>query len=235
MSVIDPYAGLPANVPRASATAGEAVNRNTMGETPREVEQNFMRLLLAQLSNQDPLNPSDPAEMTAQLSQLNSVSSLQTLNANMKSMLDQVSAQAFIGASSLIGREVLIPGDTVTVGTGAPSMFGLRLPRDASQLVMSVVASDGSVVDEMALGSLRQGAHSFAWDGLGADGRALPVGDYRIVVSVDGGRMPEAEVLSGALVAALTRDGNQVIVKTTDGRTVSESDIQQLSGARTNP
>jgi flagellar basal-body rod modification protein FlgD len=234
MSGIDAFSGLPSNVPRAGGADAVTAPKNTLGTTPQEVQQNFMRLLLAQISNQNPLNPSDPAEMTAQLSQLNTVSSLETLNSNMRSMLSQVSAQAFMGAASLIGREVLIPSNTMVLEHGAPSSFGLRLLNDTPQVVIGIASEDGTIVDEIALGGLAQGMHAFSWDGKDLNGRVLPEGRYSLV-ELSGGAGPSGiQMLAGSVVVAAARDGDRILIRTADGRTTAAADVaQMMSNSRT--
>ncbi len=237
MRAIDPYAGLPVSVPRSmpGAQTGDAAARNSLGTTPQEIQQNFMRLLLAQIANQDPLNPSDPAEMTAQLSQLNTVSSLETLNSSVRSMLSQVSAQSFVGASGLVGREAMIPGDVLSLKGDAMSSFGLRLSGPQAQLALAVVDGAGAVVDELALGGLGAGNHRFVWDGQGSDGRRLPDGNYRLIVRASDPGAGGVQLSTSAVLAAVVRDGDKFNFISTDGRTVTESDIALLGAAKDKP
>ena len=71
------------------------------------MQDRFWKLLVAQLNNQDPMNPLDNAQMTTQMAQINTVTGLQTLNQTMQTMAEQFSTMQQIQGISLIGRSVL--------------------------------------------------------------------------------------------------------------------------------
>jgi flagellar basal-body rod modification protein FlgD len=75
-------------------------------------EDRFLKLLVAQLNNQDPMNPMDNAQMTSQLAQINTVSGIQTLNDTMKSMATQIAALQSLQGSATIGHDVLTEAST---------------------------------------------------------------------------------------------------------------------------
>jgi len=86
-------------------------------------------LLVAQLNNQDPLNPMDNAQMTSQMAQINTVSGIQELNATLKGMAAQFSSTSALQATSPIGREPLLPGPALALPTAKPALRGKLLPR----------------------------------------------------------------------------------------------------------
>ena len=77
----------------------------------RRSQDRFLKLLVAQLNNQDPMNPMDNAQMTSQMAQINTVSGIQELNATMKSMATQFQSCVMQGAS-MIGHDVLLKSNT---------------------------------------------------------------------------------------------------------------------------
>ncbi|WP_241971710.1 flagellar hook assembly protein FlgD [Aliidiomarina sanyensis] len=147
-----------------------------------EMRENFMTLLVAQLRNQDPLNPMDNAEMTSQLAQINTVSGIEQLNETMNGINDQIDASRFMQATSLIGKAVLVPGERVLVGDGDSTPFGIELGRNAEQVKVSIVDGSGQVVRELEMGKLNPGMHTITWDGKLADGTRAPDGAYRFRV-----------------------------------------------------
>ncbi|TRW49057.1 flagellar hook assembly protein FlgD [Aliidiomarina halalkaliphila] len=159
---------------------GPAGQRNSA-----EMRENFMTLLVAQLRNQDPLNPMDNAEMTSQLAQINTVSGIEQLNETMNGINDQIDASKFMQATALIGKAVLVPGERVLVGEGETTPIGIELGRNAEKVKVSIVDGSGQVVRELDLGRMNSGMHSIAWDGKLADGTQAPNGAYRFRVEAE--------------------------------------------------
>ena len=91
-----------------STTSTSKADANT---DPQAAQDRFLKLLVAQISSQDPLNPMDNAQMTTQMAQINTVSGIQQLNATLKGMSDQYSAMQGLQGTSLIGRQALIEGN----------------------------------------------------------------------------------------------------------------------------
>src|SRR5450759_4503359 len=87
-------------------------------------EQRFLKLLVTQLNNQDPLNPLDNAQLTSQLAQMSTVSGVEKLNTTLQSLVDQSGSSQVLQAAFLIGRTVLVPGNQVTLSAGAPTPLG---------------------------------------------------------------------------------------------------------------
>src|SRR3954469_4587875 len=78
----------------------------------------FLKLLVAQMQNQDPLNPMDNAQVTSQMAQINTVTGIEKLNTTMQGLSGQfVQMQALQGAS-LVGRDVIVPGNKIDMQDG---------------------------------------------------------------------------------------------------------------------
>ncbi len=82
------------------------------GATAADGEQRFLKLLVTQLNNQDPLNPLDNAQLTSQLAQMSTVSGIEKLNAAFSQLVAQSAAGQVLQAAHLIGRQVMLPGQT---------------------------------------------------------------------------------------------------------------------------
>src|SRR5881398_2063194 len=78
----------------------------------------FMTLLVAQLQNQDPLNPMDNSQMTSQLAQLQTVTDVNKLNTTLESLKSSYQSSEAMQATSLIGHGVLVDGNKVTLASG---------------------------------------------------------------------------------------------------------------------
>src|SRR5690606_38631244 len=94
-------------------TVGSSTAKSATTATGAEATQDrFLKLLVAQLNNQDPMNPMDNAQMTTQMTQINTVAGIESLNATLKGMATQFSAMQTLQGTSLIGREALVAGNT---------------------------------------------------------------------------------------------------------------------------
>jgi flagellar basal-body rod modification protein FlgD len=120
----------------------------------------FLQLLVAQMNNQDPLNPMDSAQVTSQLAQINTVSGIQTLSTQLTSLL----ASSTAGQSSLVGQQVLVPGTTLNLPAGGSAHGGVGLATAATQVSITIKNASGQVVDTMNLGAEPAGTTNFTWD-----------------------------------------------------------------------
>lgn len=220
--------GIPSYDPAAAKAPKAAVG---MGTSAAETQDYFMKMLLAQIQNQDPMNVQDPTQMTSQLTQLNTASGIERLNTSISAMLSQATSQQFLSQSALIGNSVLAPGNSLQLADAGNVDFGLRLAAGSAQTTVKVVAADGSVIEELSLGVLSQGVHTFSWDGAGYDGRRAPAGAYRLQVAVAdaAGAAVGATTLTRGLVSGVARTDTGSQLLTTDGRAINPADLIQLN------
>ncbi len=123
----------------------------------------FLKLLVAQMQNQDPLNPMDNAQVTSQMAQINTVNGIEKLNASVSGLSTQfVQMQALQGAA-LVGRDVIVPGNRMDIADGA-GQGGFELTSPADSVKVEVLNAGGYVVDTLNLGAIGAGRHSFDWD-----------------------------------------------------------------------
>lgn len=148
----------------SSTLAGAAADGSAAGKASQasEMGDRFLKLLVTQLKNQDPLNPMDNAQLTSQMAQVNTVAGIEKLNDSMQSLGTRfVQAQALQGAA-LIGRRAWIEGDRLTADQGvARGGFELSLP--AEKVQVEVLSPSGRVLDTLQLGSHDEGRGSFEW------------------------------------------------------------------------
>ena len=145
-------------------------------------QEDFLRMLIAQLENQDPLNPQESTEFTAQLAQFSSLEQEIAMRDSLDSIRAALGRTDSVTAIGMIGQEVLAEGDQFQLGgDGALLQFELAGNSDATQL--SVVNASGHTVASLEGGPLSQGLHGYAWNGTGNDGRALPPGVYGLFVT----------------------------------------------------
>ncbi|EAR63087.1 flagellar hook assembly protein FlgD [Neptuniibacter caesariensis] len=195
----------------------------------------FMRLMIAQLQNQDPTSPADTNDFMQQIATMSQVESInnltQTVQSTSQSML---ASQAALQASSMVGQSVYIAGDTAEVGTVVnPYAKGsFNLDSSASEVRIKVYNSSGSLVDTMQLGAVSQGEHEFAWQmKFDEDGNPeQPAGDYTFVVErMDDGEYNAIDTNMAYRVNSVTlgENGIGMQVNTTAG-TYDVSEVKQI-------
>ena len=150
-----------------SALDNGASTTNTKGDSstdPVAMQDRFLKLLVAQLNSQDPMNPLDNAQMTTQMAQINTVTGLQTLNLSMQTMAEQFSTMQQIQGISLIGRSVLVEGNHLSVDADKKGQGSFMLDGAATQVKVDITTPGGVLVDSISLGALDAGRQNFDWD-----------------------------------------------------------------------
>ncbi len=180
----------------------ESINQATTASTAKSTakskdetvmgKQDFLTLLVAQLQNQDPLNPDNPTEFTAQLAQFSSLEQLFTLNESMTNMAAATANSDRLSTLGTIGKEVAYNGSTFNF-TGEPVEIGYQLDGPASSVNLSLQLN-GTTVTTLQGKELGEGNHYLTWDGLTKGGLPATSGKYTIVI--------EAKAATGETVAA---------------------------------
>ncbi|MDE2081874.1 MAG: flagellar hook assembly protein FlgD [Burkholderiales bacterium] len=206
-TVTDPYAALSAGT---ASAAGSSVASPASGSTAAGSADAFLKLLVTQMKNQDPLNPMDNAQITSQIAQINTVSGIQQLNTTVSGLNGQfVQMQALQGAS-LVGHDITLKGSRLDIAGGS-GVGGFDLAGTADNVNVQIVSPAGQVVDTVALGALGSGRHGFTWPAAGvADGAAYTFK----VVATSGAAAVGATPLMLDRVTAATGGGSGLTLST---------------------
>ena len=145
-------------------------------------KDDFLTLLVAQLQNQDPLNPTDGAEFTAQLAQFSSLEELQNINDTLTKHDVYQSTLNNIQSTHFIGKTVTATGDTFSVQNDSASHLHFKLEDDADSVYLQIYDEFGTFVNDIELGMMPAGEQIFTWDGKTTDGARAPDGIYRFTV-----------------------------------------------------
>jgi flagellar basal-body rod modification protein FlgD len=188
-----------------SAAAAAAGASKTTKEDPQD---RFLKLLVTQMKNQDPLNPLDNAQVTSQIAQISTVNGIERLNAAVKGMGDSMLAAQSLQASTMIGRGVLAEGDRMELANGG-AIGGIELSGAATKVVVSIYAPSGQQVESIDLGAREAGLSTFAWDGRPDGTTQLADGAYQFKV--------EAFSANAAKVTATTLGYGRVQSVSLDG------------------
>ena len=161
----------------SASSASSAVNTGASQSTPlsdaNASQDRFLKLLVAQLNNQDPMNPLDNAQMTSQMAQINTVSGIQQLNETMKSMAAQLTALQALQGTSMIGHDVLIKSNTLSID-GGKAKGSVELDGQADNVKVEILSPSGQVLETINLGAQTAGRHAFEWDASGYNSTTPP-------------------------------------------------------------
>jgi Flagellar hook capping protein len=168
-------------------------------DTADGTEDRFLKLLVAQMRNQDPLNPLDNAEVTSQLAQINTVRGIEQLNASMTKVATASTAVSPLSAVGLLGRQVLVEGNrfewtdpdagivnndptmpNVDLSDSKSVRVGFELSAAARAVRVEIVDAAGRVVHARDFSEPEAGVHTLDWDGIDTDGRAVSSGKYTL-------------------------------------------------------
>ena len=197
------------NAGTRSSSAGASASQQAQDNQDR-----FLTLLVAQMRNQDPMNPMENAQLKTQIAQIQTVTGVDQLNTSLEKLGAQFNQSQLSGAVSLVGRNVTMAGNRLTMGAGeALGVFDLAAPADNVKVEITTPA--GTVIDTVNLGAATSGRHAFNWSdsGYSAD-REL---QFRIVAT-RGTRPVGATTFSRDQVVALNTTGGQLQFELASGR-----------------
>lgn len=146
-----------------SASSTTAGSSSTSTKNAADTQDRFLKLLVAQMNNQDPLNPMDNAQVTSQMAQIQQVTSLSTLNTSINSLGTQLGQMQALQSVSLVGREVSVPSNSLQVTNGVAE-GSYDLGGAASAVKLEILGPAGNVVDTQQLGAQGQGRQTFSWN-----------------------------------------------------------------------
>jgi flagellar basal-body rod modification protein FlgD len=161
-----------------SAQDAQALGKTN--DTNRLSTDNFMELLIAQIQNQDPMEPMDNSEFIAQIATISQVTGLQELKASFDDLRTSLVSNQALQATSLVGREVLVPTGLGVLEQGGSIRGSLELTTASPAVAVTIYDSAGQTVRRLALGSQASGDIAFRWDGLRDDGTYASPGTYLI-------------------------------------------------------
>ena len=208
----------------AAQTAASSKN-NALGQ------EQFLTLLVAQLKNQDPLNPSDPTEFTAQLAQYSQLEQLFNLNDSMDQLAAAQNNSERLSALSLIGQDVIVEDSAFSLGTD-PVQIGYKIDGIVANASLTIHNSTGKTVATLTANDLAQGNHFLTWNGKDSSGNALDPGTYSIAIKANNSAGESASVapLVRAEVTGIDLSGGEPMIVTGSG----EYKVSSIYGAYNN-
>lgn len=203
----------------------EGATRNQLGQ------EEFLQLMITQLQNQDPMKPMEDGEFIAQMAQFSTVEEIGGMSRSLETLAESLTASMALQASTMVGRSVLVEGDTGQLSEGQPMGGGVELSAPINNGVVRIYDVSGQLVREMPLGSQGQGVATFEWDGTKSDGSAADPGTYFVQAAFMNGETEEALptfMASQVSSVTLTAGGSSAQITTEDGQKVGLSQIKAI-------
>jgi flagellar basal-body rod modification protein FlgD len=198
--------------PASNATTTKASDNDPTSAASQQ--DAFLKLLVTQMQNQDPLNPMDNAQMTSQIAQLNTVQGINKLNTSVAALQTQLQASQNLQSTSFIGRTVLAPGSNISLTNGTAQM-GVDLADVTDSTMIQVKDASGIVVRTFSMGPGVAGLNQITWDGKNDAGQTLPDGKYKFAVAAtNNNQQVQASALTYGLVNSVSMSSTGVKLNT---------------------
>ncbi len=210
----------------AAALAATMNSKSTTTNSSAAVssQDRFLKLLVTQMQNQDPLNPMDNAQVTSQMAQLSTVTGIDKLNVTLQALSDSMLSNQSLQSTSMIGHGVLVSGSGIDLSSGS-AMGGFQTTAAASSAQVSIYDQAGGLVRTVNLGAAPAGINKFQWDGKDSKGAAAADGTYTFSVNtVQGGSNVAATALQYGMVNSVNQSttGATMEVGSKSGVTLSQ-------------
>ena len=226
------------NSSQTVSTLAPAGNATTAASDANASQDRFLKLLVAQLNNQDPMNPMDNAQMTSQMVQISTVTGIEKLNDTVNSVTSQFSTVQMLQGSNLIGRTVLSEGNelgvavqetedadgnktTTTRGTAAFDLDGV-----AGDVQVQITNASGQVIDTLQLGAANPGRNYFTWDGSNYDGDVSNL-QFK-VVATNGQDTVQSTALAPQAVVGTSITDQGMVLELANGKSIGYSNVKAV-------
>lgn len=211
----------------AASTSATSATDAAIGSTT-DAQNRFLKLLVTQLQNQDPLNPMDNAQVTSQLAQISTVDGISQLNTTLQTLLSSSTDSATLQAASLVGHDVLVAGKNLTLSDGG-TQGGVDLAGAADAVTVTIKNASGLTVRTLNLGAMKAGTHAFTWDGKADNGSTAANGNYTMSISAtQGGSSVGATALQYTTVNSVARNSSGVSLNVSQLGAVSLGSVKQI-------
>lgn len=207
-------AGLASNTAAAATTK----NSNVLGK------DDFMKMLLAQLKNQDPLNPMDGKDFSVQLAQFTSLEKLTNLNETMSLLPTYLKSFSNAQMVGMIGNDAIAKGNVINV-SGSTTNVVFSLPSDIQSGTIKIYDENGSQVDTLQTGSKKTGLNSIVWNSGGVN-----QGKYTFEISAmdkSGNQVTADALISGKITGASFKNDQAYL--TINGQEVAFSNVVAIN------
>ena len=168
-------------IKRAGETTAAVASKN--GTKTSLDQTDFLKLMTAQMKNQDPFSPVDNTQMVAQMAQFSSVAGISQMNATLSALSAKMGATTANDAIGYVGKTVLTEGTTAYERTNGGITGAVELDGTATDVDVTIQDKTGNVVKTLQLGKQLKGTATYDWDGKDGAGNKVEAGPYTVTVA----------------------------------------------------
>ena len=210
--------------PDTAPTTTDRVGNSNLGK------DDFLKLLMAQLQNQDPTAPQDNTQMIAQLAQFSSLEAAEGTNSRLDTLLLAETNKSQTDYVNFIGKDVEYRTDSLDHTQGLADVSQVTLGGAASKVTVTIQDASGNTVRTLDLGSQSAGPIQVVWDGNNAAGTPQPTGSYTMkITATDGSGAPiSADMHAKGPITGVTYV-NGIPKLSVNGTQIKMADITSIS------
>ncbi len=210
---------------RTQSTTSSTESSNELGQ------DQFLELLVAQLNNQDPLDPQENGDFIAELAQFSSVEGIDKLNTSVDSLLSDYKSSQALQASSLVGRQVVVPNSNANWSGSGSVPATVDVPAGATNVKVGVyVNGSDQLVAEIPVDNAIEGENPVSWDGTDGSGNILASGSYEFrATGVVDGSSEAMQVYGSAKVNSVTLTGGEMMLNVAGLGKIPLSEVREIS------
>jgi len=212
-----------------NATAAAALSQGLTGDKAMGRDA-FLKLLVAQLKNQDPLKPQDDSAFVAQLAQFSSLEQTMGINDRLDTLSKQSQGLQNSEIIALVGKQATVQGSLVTSdGSGVAIPVTFTLSGATDKTVINIQNAAGQVVRSIDAGAKNAGVGRVNWDGKDNAGNVLPAGTYSVAVKATNADSPvSVSQQTTGTVESVSFDKGYPVLNLNTGVSVPVSDLLQV-------
>lgn len=210
----------------SSTTSSSAASSND-----RLGQEQFLELMIAQLANQDPTNPTDSTQFFSQIAEFSVVEGVNDMSKSFNEFTGLFAGSQALTAVNLVGRDVMTNSNVAYLDEQGGVSATIDLPHAASSAVVFIQDEYGNVVDELTLGPTPGGQQQFAWDGTDASGEHVEAGNYWLNAFAEiRGQSQGVDVFAHSRVDSVLIDpaSSQYQLTLQGGNSLDSSDIRRI-------
>lgn len=208
-----------------AATSTSTSSSNGLSSTS-DMSDRFLKLLVTQLQNQDPLNPADNSEITSQMAQINTVTGIDKLNTTMGGMSTNMTQLQIMQGASLVGHQVLLPGNELSINSSGNAIGAYNIAGSASTVKIDILDAAGNKLDTVTQSGVAAGQQSFQWtppSGTSTSGLTFKV------TATGGGKTITSTPLMVDMVDAVSNNNGTLNLELRNAGTTPYSKVQTIS------
>ncbi len=193
-------------------------------------QQDFLKLMTAQIQQQDPFKPAENGDFLSQIAQFGTVDGIKNLEKSFSDFASSINSSQAVQASSLVGRSIVVSSDSFSFTPGKNANLQVDVSNSSTSVTVDIMDNNGQVLKTINLGQQSKGNVDFSWDGTLDNGTTVPAGTYMLKArALIGGQTVAMQTSVTEKVDSVTLGrGKQGLVLNTAGKSYSFNEIKQV-------